>query len=322
MLASVAARPRPRSAHGAYSVVIAMHTEAALQAYFRSLANRPLLSANEERALAVEILEARVVLARLERRRAGADDSERRAKLAKARERSRRARARMVEANLRLVVNIAKRYMNRGLPLADLIQEGNLGLMTAVDRFDPAFRTRFSTYGSWWIAQNIRRALQNTAAAIRTPVHVQGTQSRIARAGVEFAAVQGREATPDELARAIGVPLERVEWAIRTRSETPISLDRPVSDENGSSLVDRVEDLDTPSAFDVMLARERADQARRFLDMLPVRDREILRARFGDDESTLAEIGNRRGRSRERIRQLQNEALERLRCTATRDGWP
>jgi RNA polymerase primary sigma factor len=274
--------------------------------YLRALASRRLLSAEEERALAVEITEARATVAALER--SGVKDRS----LSQARARARRAKARMIEANLRLVVSIAKRFANRGLPLADLIQEGNVGLMVAVDHFDPAFGTRFSTYGSWWIAQAIRRAIHNTATAIRIPVHVRDALSRISYASAEFAALHGREPTTAELANATGLPVERVSRGLEARLHECVSLARCHGDEGDATFVDKLTDRDGTSPFDALDEREQVDRVRRLLELLTAREVKILRRRFGDDR-TLAEVGDELGLSRERIRQIESAALQRIR---------
>ena len=283
-----------------------------LDAYFRGLASRPPLSADEERALAHEIVSASGKVSELER--SGADD----ARILEAREHVRRAKLRMVEANLRLVVSIAKRFANRGTPLADLIQDGNLSLMAAVDRFDPAHGTRFSTYGSWWIREGIRRALQNTGAAIRIPVHLHDIQSRIGAAAATFVMEFGREPTPSELAAATSLPIEHVVRALAARSVEPHSLDEPLDTHHESTFVEALPDRNGPSPFDHVDAREEALEARRLVETLTPREAEILRERFVEGR-TLADIGDGFGLSRERVRQIEAAALKRLR-SITRIG--
>jgi RNA polymerase primary sigma factor len=283
-----------------------MRSDPALSHYFRALACRRLLSAQEEHALAVEIVQAEAAAADLTRSRAEPTA------LTEARKRLSRARARMVEANLRLVVSIAQRSAGRGLPLADLVQEGNVGLMTAVDRFDPGFGTRFSTYASWWIAQAIRRALQNTASEIRIPVSVLDAQARIGRAASSFAAEFGRAPTAKELAADTGLPLERVARALEARVVEPRSFDRPVSEGRKTTVRDLLVDRDGLSPFDAVGAREERRVARHLLEKLTPREAEILRRRFCEDR-TLADVGQQLGLSRERVRQIEVEALGRMR---------
>jgi len=283
-----------------------MRSDPTVSVYFRDLASHHVLSAEEERTRAAEILEADAAVAALER------TAIRGAALAVARKRAVRARAQLVEPNLRLVVSIAKRFTNRGLLLSDLIQEGNIGLMAAVDRFDLAFGTRFSTYASWWIGQAMRRALQNTASTIRVPVHVLDTQSRVGRAATSFAVACGREPTAEELSSATGLPLDHVLRALESRAIEPSSLDRPIGHQGATSFVDMIADDDAPSPFDLACAREEAEQVRRVAQELTPREAEILRCRF-EYGRTLAEIGSELGLSRERVRQIEAAALERLR---------
>jgi RNA polymerase primary sigma factor len=291
-----------------------MQSDPAVSVYFRDLASRRLLSAEDERARATDIARADAAVTALERKGAGG------AALAQARKRAVRARALLVEPNLRLVVSIAKRFANRGLALSDLIQEGNIGLMTAVDRFDVDFGTRFSTYASWWIAQGMRRALQNMASTIRVPVHVLDTQSRVARAASSFAMACGKEATPEELSGATGLSLDHVARALEAHTIEPSSLDRPIGHQSGTTFVDVIADEDAPSPFDVACAREDAERARRVAEDLTPRETQILRCRF-EEGRTLAEIGNELGLSRERVRQIQAAALARLRSRcAPRDA--
>jgi len=279
---------------------------ASLDEYFRGLANRPLLTAEEELALAQEIVRATAGLSEL--KRSGAEA----ATLLQAREHVRRIKQQMVEANLRLVVSIAKRFANRGTPLADLVQEGNLGLMAAVDRFDPAYGTRFSTYASWWIHEGIRRSLQNTARAIRIPVHLNDLQSRIGSAAAAFTAEFGREPTPEEIAATTGLRIAQVARALAARMVEPRSLDQLVDSDHPITFVDTLLDRNRPSPFDEVDARERALEALRLLDTLPPREAEILRERFVEGR-TLADIGHGFGLSRERVRQIEAAALDRMR---------
>ncbi len=226
-----------------------------------------------------------------------------------------RAKGELIEANLRLVVAIARKHSGQGLQLGDLIQEGNIGLMRAVDKFDYKRGFKFSTYATWWIRQSITRAIADQGRTIRTPVHMVETGNRLASARSRLAQAQGREPSLEELANEVGLPLAKTQMALMARRE-PVSLETPAGEDGSARLVDFVADNDRGDALDTLLEKRFAEGTRELLSTLTAREAQVIRMRFGLDggvERTLAEIGASFALTRERIRQIETQALRKLR---------
>jgi len=225
------------------------------------------------------------------------------------------ARATMIKANLRLVVKIAHDYANLGLPLLDLISEGNIGLMKAVERFDPKKGGKLSTYAAWWIKQSIKRALANQAKTIRLPVHLVDKISKMKRLAMRMSEKLGREPTDQELADALGLPRAKVAQ-LREISVRPASLDATIGDEDDTQFSEIVGDENAATPFEMLRDKNMRDDVRDLLEELDPREAEILKARYGLDggrQRTLEEVGEKLKVTRERVRQLQNIALAKLR---------
>jgi RNA polymerase primary sigma factor len=228
---------------------------------------------------------------------------------------NKKAREHMIKANLRLVVKIARDYEGIGLPLLDLISEGNIGLMKAVERFDPAKGGKLSTYGSWWIKQSIKRALANQSKTIRLPVHLVDKISKMRRIGMRLQEELGREATDDELADEMGMTAARV-TQMRQAAIRPASLDAPIGDDDSNNFSDVVQDENATSPYDNLEDKTVTGMLQDMVKHLDEREATILRFRFGLDggsEKTLEEVGKKFGVTRERVRQIQNLALKKLR---------
>jgi RNA polymerase primary sigma factor len=228
---------------------------------------------------------------------------------------NKQARIHMVRANLRLVVKIARDYANLGLPLMDLISEGNIGLMKAVERFDPKKGGKLSTYAAWWIKQSIKRALANQSKTIRLPVHLVDKISKMRRVSMQMSEELGREPTDDELAEEVGMSSAKVTM-LKSAAIRPTSLDAPIGDDDATAFGEIVGDENAQNPFEMLRDKDLRDEVDDLMAVLDERERRIIQSRFGlsgGRAKTLEEVGKNFGVTRERIRQLQNIALKKMR---------
>ena len=283
--------------------------------YLKSIGRTSLLTAEQEVDLAKRIEAGLFAEHKLETWvDAGSDENFRR-DLEMVAEDGRRAKAHMLEANLRLVVSVAKKYSDRGLSLLDVVQEGNLGLIRAVEKFDYTKGYKFSTYAMWWIRQAIQRGFADSARTIRLPVHVLEMLSKLSRVERDMHQRLGREPTPEELAVELDRTPDQIEELLRT-SRQPISLDSTIGEDGETSIGDLIEDVDAPEASELVDRQLMAEQLRSALDALTPREATIMAMRFGlydGNPHTLDEIGRALGLTRERIRQLEKQSLSKLR---------
>ena len=284
-----------------------------LQVYLAEVARHPLLSRADEVELSAQIRAGAAARRELAAERELDDAVE--AELEAVVQRGDEARDRFVRANLRLVVSLAKRYTQRGLPFLDLIQEGNIGLMRAVEKFDYRRGYRFSTYATWWIRQAVSRAIADQARTIRVPVHMVEALNKVMRTIRIMVQETGREPTEEDLAVRLGLPLEKVQRIVRIVQD-PISLETPLGDEGDSHLGDLVADPQAVSPADAVAGSHLRKQTARALSSLSPREEHILRMRFGIGEGmdhTLEEVGQAFAVTRERVRQIEAKALRKLR---------
>jgi len=287
-------------------------TDNVVAIYLKEVGEIPLLTPEEELELARRCQRGRAAEEQLKK---GIPDHETRQRLHKEMEEGHKARERLVKANSRLVVSVARNYLGRGVPFADLIQEGNLGLMRAIERFDPERGYRFSTYAIWWIRQAVSRAVAYQGRTIRLPAHVVEEITRLNRASRRLTKELGREPDEEELAEEMDMSHERVANLTRVAAE-PVSLDLPVGEEETSTLADFIEDELTPPPTVEASQSLLGEQLEEALASLTPREAEVIRLRFGLDDGrsyTLEEVGQKIGLTRERVRQIQAEALRRLR---------
>lgn len=268
----------------------AEETSEPLQIYLREIGQIPLLEEAEERELGKRI--------------AAGDES---------------ARERLAEGNLRLVVSLAKHYVGHGVQLLDLIQEGNMGLMHAAEKYDYTKENRFSTYASWWIKEAMQRAIDQQSREIRVPVHVAENMKRVQKAAKELQQELGRDAAPEEIAKKLGNLTEEDVKNILTYLQNPVSLETPVGEDGENSLGDMVEDKREATPEEAMNVLVEQEEVKELLEQLSDREQQVIRLRYGlgnEKTHTLEEIGDILGVTRERVRQIEARAMEKLRKNA------
>jgi RNA polymerase primary sigma factor len=316
-LPKVASRKKASKKRGSSESSVAMLTGDPVRMYLKEIGKVDLLIAEQEIDLAMKIeagVEAGEKLDEAHKSKTQLDRREER-RLSRIEQKGLDAKQQLIEANLRLVVSIAKRYVGRGMLFLDLIQEGNLGLIRAVEKFDYTKGFKFSTYATWWIRQAITRAIADQARTIRIPVHIVETINKLVRVQRQLLQELGRDPSPEEIGEVMGMPAERIR-EIQKISQEPVSLETPIGEEEDSQLGDFIEDSAAEVPPDAASFSMLQEQLQKVLDGLAERERKVISLRFGLKDGhprTLEEVGREFGVTRERIRQIESKTLAKLR---------